>query len=104
MHRTNRLDWNVLDHSAVGEQAPLVLNRSKHAGNRHGSAYGLSQRTIFEHDNISTLHIRGHATKGNGQVVKTGDTGLRKSKPTEQKSDALARVVSVGTADAMLQA
>ena len=69
-HRAHDVHGQVVDESAVTQDAPLELHRSKHSRHRHAGAHRLIEAAALEYDFLARHHVGRDRAIGDGKLVE----------------------------------
>src|SRR5581483_5197912 len=82
---------------------PIDNGRRKHCRNRHGGAQSLRERAAVEYLHPADGHVRCHAAKWNGQIVKIDGRWISQSRAVEKQSHFVSGIHPEGYRYTMLQ-
>ena len=89
-HLPRDVDWHVVDHAAVDQQAAVHFHRGEHRRDRHTGAHHLRQ-VAAAHDHLFTRdHIGGHGAIGDRQMIEIAGGAAMHQQAFQQQRQVLA--------------
>ena len=83
-HGARHVYRQVVDQTAVAQDAPAHLGRREHTRHAHAGAQGQRQIAVAKHHRQSTLHVGGHRPKWNAQAVEIAHQARRQGVAAQQ--------------------
>ena len=90
VHRTRHINGKIFGEAAIHQQAPIALDRGKHARRGQACPHRACQIPVVHHDRIAGFQIGRHGAKRRRQGVEVCDFGDRYSQPPQDLAQFLA--------------